>query len=197
MTRYAAFLRGINLGGRRLTNDELRDAFAGPGVAGVATYRASGNVVFEVAAGVDPDDPGGPDDNGTRTTTALETRLESRLAERLGFETTTFIRPLTRLAEIASRPELEGVGDEGFKPHLIFLKEPMLGDRGTEVRRRLAALASDDDRFTVLGAEVIWLRRGGIHDAPIQPPDLVRAFGGEGYTQRTLGTVRGIVKKFG
>lgn len=179
MTRYAAFLRGINLGNRRLTNDELRVAFAGPDVSDVATYRASGNVVFtheERAAG-----------------RALEGVLEARLAHGLGFETTTFVRPLPRLSEIVALPALEGADGEGFKPHVLFLKR----EADLEVRERLAALESPDDRFIVVGAEVVWLRRGGLHDAPIQPPDLVRALGGADYTQRTVGTVRGVVEKFG
>jgi len=50
VSRLAAFLRGINLGGRRVTNDRLREPFEALGLEGVATYRASGNVIF--------DDPG-------------------------------------------------------------------------------------------------------------------------------------------
>ena len=45
MSRYAAFLRGMNVGGHRLSNDELRSHFAALGFAEVATFRASGNGV--------------------------------------------------------------------------------------------------------------------------------------------------------
>ncbi len=46
-TAYAAFLRGINVGGhRKLPMAELRAALEGLGFIDVATYIASGNVVF-------------------------------------------------------------------------------------------------------------------------------------------------------
>ncbi len=46
MARYAAFLRGMNLGNRRITNDELCRALAGLGLDSPAAFLASGNVVF-------------------------------------------------------------------------------------------------------------------------------------------------------
>ena len=46
MQRYVAFLRGMNLGGRRIKNDDLRRRFEGMGLEEVATFRASGNVIF-------------------------------------------------------------------------------------------------------------------------------------------------------
>jgi uncharacterized protein (DUF1697 family) len=46
MNHYVAFLRGMNLGKRRIENDELRAQFEAMGLAEVATFRASGNVIF-------------------------------------------------------------------------------------------------------------------------------------------------------
>ena len=46
MDRYVAFLRGMNLGSRRIKNDELRAEFEQLGFEDVATFRASGNVIF-------------------------------------------------------------------------------------------------------------------------------------------------------
>src|ERR1700691_22980 len=46
MSSYAAFLRGMNVGGHRIGNEELRARFTAMGFADVATFRASGNVVF-------------------------------------------------------------------------------------------------------------------------------------------------------
>lgn len=46
MTRLVAFLRGINLVNRHLTMDALRGHLEGMGLEGLATYLASGNVVF-------------------------------------------------------------------------------------------------------------------------------------------------------
>jgi uncharacterized protein DUF1697 len=44
--RYVAFLRGMNLGGRRIKNEQLRSEFEALGMDEVACFRASGNVVF-------------------------------------------------------------------------------------------------------------------------------------------------------
>jgi uncharacterized protein (DUF1697 family) len=76
VNRYVAFLRGMNLGGRRITNEALRAHFEALGCEGVATFRASGNVIFESA--------GRP--------AALTTTLEDGLAEALGYEVPVFLR---------------------------------------------------------------------------------------------------------
>ncbi len=51
MTRWVALLRGVNVGGaNRLPMAELRAALEDAGLADVATYIQSGNVVFRSAA---------------------------------------------------------------------------------------------------------------------------------------------------
>jgi uncharacterized protein (DUF1697 family) len=48
MTQYAAFLRGINVGGRKpVKMEDLRKAFAALGFQNVKTMLASGNVLFD------------------------------------------------------------------------------------------------------------------------------------------------------
>jgi len=51
MSRYVAFLRAINVGGRAIVRmTDLRDAFVAAGCKQVRTYIQSGNVVFESSA---------------------------------------------------------------------------------------------------------------------------------------------------
>ena len=50
MARYAAFLRAINVGGHVVKMEVLRAAFEDLGFAGVETFIASGNVIFETRA---------------------------------------------------------------------------------------------------------------------------------------------------
>lgn len=176
MARLVAFLRGINLGNRRITNDELAGHFEAAGFDEVAPYQASGNVVF--------DGPGDPP-------RAIEAAIEDHLETALGYDVDTFVRSLRELAELVAREETEPP-DDGFKVHVLFLKEPA-GDDGAAA---LAALEGDDDIFRTLGREVLWLRRGGLRDADIGTRDLEAALGPR-QTMRTLGTVRRIVKKFG
>ena len=47
MTRYAAFLRGVNLGKRTVKSAELKAAFEAMGFGNVKTLLASGNVLFD------------------------------------------------------------------------------------------------------------------------------------------------------
>jgi uncharacterized protein (DUF1697 family) len=50
MTRYVAFLRGINVGGKRLIKmEDLRRVVESLGLKNVRTFIASGNVLFETA----------------------------------------------------------------------------------------------------------------------------------------------------
>lgn len=157
--------------------DELRKHFEGMGLERVATYLSSGNVVFD----------------GTDEPADLEPRIEEELETRLGYDVDTFIRALTELAPLVALDGLSAAEADGFKPHVIFLKQEV--DDGAA--RSLAALESSDDVFRPLGREVVWLRRGGLSDSPITHGDLERALGGRTSTMRTLNTVRRIVAKFG
>lgn len=51
MARFVALLRGMNIGGNRLSVAELRAAAEGLGFGGVRSHLASGNIVFEADAG--------------------------------------------------------------------------------------------------------------------------------------------------
>ena len=51
MNKYVAFLRGINVGGRKLVGmDDLSRTFVSIGLKNVKTYIQSGNVLFESAS---------------------------------------------------------------------------------------------------------------------------------------------------
>lgn len=179
MTRFAAFLRGINLGNRRVTNDRLREVVAELGdVSEVSAFLASGNVVFD-GSDADPD--------------TLETTLEGHLEDSLGYPVVTLVRPLDELAILAADEDLEARCGEGFRPHVIFVRSEI----GEAARAKLAALEGPDDRFETRGRGVVWLRRGNLSDSTIEPRHLERALDGMPNTMRTLNTVRRIVSKFG
>ncbi len=178
MARLAAFLRGINLGGRRVNNDALAAAFEGFGLEDVHTFLASGNVVF----GAPGTAPG-----------ALEEGLESHLEEALGFQVSTFLRPVSRLVALTRIEPVIGAEEAGFRPHVAFLR----GEPTEAIRTALVALEGPDDRFHLTGREAIWLRRGRMSDSPIRAKELERALGGPDHTLRNLNTVRRLTEKFG
>ena len=91
---YAVFLRGINLGRRRVKMDQLRAAFEDLGFVGVKTVLASGNVRFETA----------------QTSPKLLTeRIEEHLAKVFGFETNVLIRTMEELRCLVEANPFEGV----------------------------------------------------------------------------------------
>ena len=77
MSRYAAFLGSVNVGGNKVTMAALREAMTAAGFARVATVVASGNVLFAHDAA--------PDD-------ALAARIAALVEARFGFRTFAAVR---------------------------------------------------------------------------------------------------------
>ena len=91
---YVAFLRGINVGGRRLIKmDELARIFTSAGLKNVRTYIASGNVIFE---------------SGSANKATLTRKIEKALQEALGYEVTVVLRTLNELEGIVARNPFKG-----------------------------------------------------------------------------------------
>ncbi len=82
MATHAAFLRGINVGGRRVKMDQLQKTFESLGFADVKTYIASGNVVFATRV---------------QSGTALRTKIEQKLRAQFGFDIGVTLRSLSDL----------------------------------------------------------------------------------------------------
>jgi uncharacterized protein (DUF1697 family) len=141
-TAFVAFLRGINLGRRRLAMDRLRELFVALRLGDVATFIASGNVLFT---------------SGARDAHRLESRIERHLEESLGYAVDTFVRTRADVAAVASAqpfPAAE-LADPANTIHVAFLKEPL----PAETAARLAAIRTDADAFHVAGREFFWLCR--------------------------------------
>ncbi len=157
MSRYIAFLRAINVGGRAVKMDRLAGLFGSIGLERVVTFIASGNVLFDA-----------PDDSDTA---ALEQRIEDLLAAELGFAVETFVRTPQELATIvAIEPFVAG---DGEKIQIGMLREPPPG----EVVAAVEALSNDYDELRLIGRELHWLTHGGISGSRIKPAALDRALG--------------------
>ena len=142
MSRYIAFLRAINVGGgRTIKMKSLRQPFVSLGFSKVATFMASGNVVFETTI---------------RTVKSLEKKIKKKLQETLGYEVAVFIRTDAELAKIAnykpfSRPKI----DAATEFNSIFLMDTL----DKKITQKVRALRSETDEFRVHGREIYWLRR--------------------------------------
>ncbi|HEX7059531.1 MAG TPA: DUF1697 domain-containing protein [Solirubrobacterales bacterium] len=176
MDLYVAFLRGMNLGGRRIKNDELRRPFEEWGFEGVSTFRASGNVIFES----DEEDE-----------EALAARIESGLGEALGYEVPVFLRSAAEVLAIAAHEpfDLRLVSASTGKLQVSLLKEAP----EASVRSRVLALSTDEDRLAVHGRELYWLPSGGISDSTLDLKAIDAALGLA--TMRTIGTIEQIAAK--
>lgn len=177
MTRWAAFLRGMNLGGRRITNDELCSAFESLGFEDLSAFLASGNVVFTAGE----DDP-----------TGLAEQLETGLRDALGYEVPTFLRTGAEVHAIAAHEpftEAELERSRGKVQVTLLDAAP-----GASARDRVLALASDDDRLAFRGRELYWLPSGGISESELDLAAIGKALGRT--TMRAQRTVQRMAKKF-
>ena len=168
--RYVAFLRGMNLGGRRIANEELRSHFEALGCEEVATFRASGNVIFAV-------------DGSSEA--KLTVQLEEGLRERLGYEVPVFLRSAAELTAIASHEPFEAKHLKASKGKLqiaFLTKKPS----ASAVDGALAH-SSDADRLVIAGRELYWLPDGGLSDSELDLKALAVILGP--ITIRTKGTV--------
>jgi uncharacterized protein (DUF1697 family) len=177
MGRYVAFLRGMNIGGRRIKNDELRARFEELGLGGVATFRASGNVVFEAPENGDEEE--------------LAARIEAGLGESLGYEVPVFLRGAAELRAIAEHKPFDAKlvkASAGKLQVSLLLDEPR-----ASARKEVLALSTDEDRVAIHGRELYWLPSGGISESELDLNALGATLGLT--TMRTKGTIDQIAAK--
>jgi uncharacterized protein (DUF1697 family) len=133
MTTYAAFLRGINVGGaKKVPMADLRALAQDLGFSGVATYINSGNLIF-----ASPKKP-----------TTLEKELAAATKERFGFGVDVCVRSRAQLERILrANPFPDG---DPSKVTIAFLASA--APAGTV--DKLAAVAAEHEPFVVAGTEV-------------------------------------------
>jgi|SRR6476646_1140930 len=177
MGRYVAFLRGMNLGKRRIKNDELRAHFEAMGFEQVATFRASGNVIF-----VTPK---------REAEAKLADRVEAELDERLGYDVPVFLRSADELAAIAAMKPFPAARLKKSKGKLqvsLLKKKP-----SAAARKKVLALATAEDLLAIEGRELYWLPSGGLLESALDLKAIEKLLGAD--TRRTMGTIEQIAAK--
>ena len=175
MPSHVAFLRGMNLGGRRIKNEELRSEFQALGFADVACFRASGNVVFSAQS----------------SEAKLTGRIEAGLGEALGYEVPVFLRSAKELSAIAAHEPFdaaEAKASEGKLQVALLLRKP-----AAKACQQALAVASEADRLAIEGRELYWLPSGRMSDSELDLKMLEATLGP--WTMRTMGTIEQIVTK--
>src|SRR5688500_7092356 len=127
--RYIAFLRGMNLGKRRLAMTKLKVLFEELGFAEVETFIASGNVIFSASS------PAGE--------RQLEGRISGHLESALGYSVDTFLRGAEEVVRIARGGVFTEDGEPGITVHAAFLKEKL----SVSAARQLEGVETGYDQF--------------------------------------------------
>jgi uncharacterized protein (DUF1697 family) len=177
MQRYVAFLRGMNLGGRRIKNDDLRRHFEAMGLEEVETFRASGNVIFSLPK--------------REAEGKLANRVEAELDERLGYDVPVFLRSEKEIAAIAAQQPFPARAVEKSKGKLqvsLLKKKP-----GAAAKKKVLAMASGEDLLALEARELYWLPSGGLLESDLDLKAIAKLLGVD--TRRTMGTIEQIVAK--
>jgi uncharacterized protein (DUF1697 family) len=178
VARFAAFLRGVNLGkNRRVKSADLCASCEGAGFTEVAAFRASGNLVLS-AAESDPK--------------KLARKVERALAKDLGFEVVVFLRSAREVRAIAEHEPFDAKQVEKSKGKLQVAILP--GKPTAEAKRKALALGGDDDPLAIRGRELYWLPRAGTLESDLDQKALEKLVGP--WTMRTMGTVEQLAAKY-
>lgn len=155
MTRFVALLGGVNVGGHRVTMERLRTEVASLGYTDVATFIASGNVMFNGPMRGDH-----------------EARIAAHLGEALGWPAPTYVRTA---AEVIAATDLAPFGPtpQGYT-HMVAFCRTAPDAAGADA---IAAQSTSFDRFQFDGRELHWLIAGKLTDSKITLPKLVKLIG--------------------
>jgi uncharacterized protein (DUF1697 family) len=108
--QFLSLLRGVNVGGKNLVKmADLRAAFEEMGFADVATYIASGNVLFRAPR---------------QKREGLAVRIESELSQRFGIDLKTVLLTEAQLRSVVEGAP-KGFGADTDRCDVIFLRGPL------------------------------------------------------------------------
>lgn len=93
MTKYVAFLRGINVGGHIVKKEQLQKTFTLLGFQNVTTYKQSGNIIF---------------DTDLLKAEEVEAKIAVELQSILGYDTAVFVRTFSELRAIVELDPFKG-----------------------------------------------------------------------------------------
>ncbi len=177
MPSYAAFLRAINVGKRKATGEQLRNAASAAGFEDVASFRNSGNLVFRAGA---------PGDAKARK--ALEGALESALH----FEVKALLRSSSKIRAIAASEPFtpKQLAASKGKIQVVLLERAPSASASEVILERTTPV----DLLALEGSELYWLPKGGISDSKLGMKGIDKLVGLN--TVRTMGTIEQMNARF-
>lgn len=177
MPRYVAFLRAINIGGRRASSRQLAACLEGRGFENVANFRASGNLIFDAPRASE---------------STIAKRVNEALTAGLGFEVRTFLRTAAQVRAVADfdpfPPKILAKSHGKLQVALLAKAPPK------RARDEILALATAADPLAISGRELYWLPRGPTMQTDLDLRQLDRLAGDN--TRRTKRMIEEIAAKF-
>jgi uncharacterized protein (DUF1697 family) len=108
---YIAFLRAVNVGGRVVKMERLRELFTELGLSNVRTYIQTGNVFFT---------------SDTKDRAKLGAEIEAHLQKSLGFEVATMLRTVSEVEHALSLEPFKDVEmTDEVRLCVAFISEPL------------------------------------------------------------------------
>lgn len=134
--KWAAMLRGINLGKRTLVKADLLGAAEDAGFTEARTLLASGNLVFEA---------------GSRKAEAIEQALHDAVKARTGISSEVLVRNHKELAAVLRANPFDDAAKERPSYMVVsFAREALPGD----LPKRVAEIFDGPERLAVVGREL-------------------------------------------
>ncbi len=177
MARFVGFLRGINVGGHTVKKEKLQEAFTALGFQNVATYKQSGNVIFETSIA---------------NTEEVTAKIMEKLAGMLGYQVDVLLRTIQQLKNIIDSEPFKGQNKEGTSFLVTMLpKAPAT----FPLQLPLTIPKSTAQIIAFTGTEVFSVTHGGGEGA--LPNPFIESKLKIKSTTRNLNIIREIVEKFG
>ena len=177
MPRYVAFLRAVNVGGRVVKMERLRQVFEEAGLHGRLDAHRERERPLHGGAGA--------------RRRRSRRRSRRRWSAALGYDVATFLRTPAELAAVAAqRPFPDEDLGEAHGVYVGFLKEPL----GAAQHDLVHGFRTPTDEFAVGGREVWWLCRVRSSESEFSGARLKKALAVRA-TFRNLTTVRALAAR--
>jgi uncharacterized protein (DUF1697 family) len=147
MTKFAAFLRGVNVGGVNLKMAEVAQALTDAGFTNVRTILASGNVLLESSSGV----------------AAVRKKAEATLRQRFGYDAWVLAYDIDTVRSVYDAYPFEREVD-GYQSYITFVTDEAVLNELTA----LADITGPDEKISHGDGVVYWqVPKGSTLDSTI------------------------------
>jgi uncharacterized protein (DUF1697 family) len=175
MSTYIAFLRAVNVGGRKVPMADLRSHVEKAGFTDVVTYIQSGNLRVG---------------SKLRSAAKVEAQLEQAMSTAFGFDIPAIVRRPQELVELVKASPANPLGDSA-RHYVSFLRDQPSASQAKE----MDGWDVDGERMIVVGRDVhLWFEKPS-HEAKLNNTRLEKLAGTQA-TNRNWNVVSALAEKW-